>query len=173
MALNNGDIFSDILFNLYDHDGNEKTLSGAYLLSDNGYLKWRVLQCPVTHPLNMEEHRFSKWLESMRKDVECFFGILKGRWRILKHAILVQDATRVDNIVYTCVALHNQLLHIDGLHTNWGTGAKSDWEEEKWSVADLEAHPPRNGPRVQGLRINSSQESAQFSSSAAERKAFF
>jgi len=26
-----------------------------------------------------DEMRWSKWLESMRKDVECAFGILKGR----------------------------------------------------------------------------------------------
>ena len=31
----------------------------------------------------MDEIRWSKWLESMRKDVECTFGIMKGRWRIL------------------------------------------------------------------------------------------
>lgn len=33
------------------------------------------------------EIRFSAWLESLRKDVECTFGILKGQWRVLKTGV--------------------------------------------------------------------------------------
>ncbi len=57
----------------------------------------------------------------MRKDVECTFGILKGRWRILK----------ADYIWLTCCALHNWLLDIDGMNEIWVSGVRtvvSDWE---------------------------------------------
>ena len=62
----------------------------------------------------MDEIRWSKWLESMRKDVECTFGILKGGWCILKSGIRLQGVESVDKIWLSCCALHNWLLEIDG-----------------------------------------------------------
>ena len=40
------------------------------------YEQWRILMEPTKYPLNEEDTKWSKWLESVRKDVECFFGIL-------------------------------------------------------------------------------------------------
>jgi DDE superfamily endonuclease len=66
----------------------------------------------------------------MRKDVECCVGILKGRFRILKTGIRLQLFTAVDNIWFTCCALHNYLLEVDGLHKQWARGVSSDYERE-------------------------------------------
>ena len=55
----------------------------------------------------------------MGKDVECTFGILKGRWRILKIGIRLHGVDACDNIWKTCCALHNMLLSIDGLTEEW------------------------------------------------------
>ena len=52
--------------------------------------------------------------ESIRKDVECVFGILKGRFRILKAGIRLHGVDNADSIWSTCCALHNLLLEIDG-----------------------------------------------------------
>ena len=57
-------------------------------------------------------------MESVRKDVECFFGRLKQRFRILKGRILIQNKQKVDNIFLTCVTLQNMLHEWDGLG-NW------------------------------------------------------
>ena len=65
------------------------------------------------------ETRWSQWLESMRKDVECTFGILKGRWRILKSGIRLHGVDTADNIWMTCCALHNMLLEVDGNSESW------------------------------------------------------
>jgi hypothetical protein len=64
----------------------------------------------------------------MRKDVECTFGILKGRWRILKAGIRLQGLDAADMVWKTCCALHNYLLEIDGYDTLWNNGTHSDWE---------------------------------------------
>lgn len=67
-------------------------------------------------PLTVDDTCFSKWLESVRKDVECFFGRLKGRFRLLKLPIMMRTPKEVDNVFYTCCILHNMLHAFDGLH---------------------------------------------------------
>ena len=57
----------------------------------------------------------------MRKDVECTFGILKGRWRILKVPMPFHTKREVDNVFFTCCALHNMLLEHDGKLDQWVT----------------------------------------------------
>ena len=51
----------------------------------------------------------------MRKDVECTFGILKGRWRILKSGVRIYGVDSVDYVWFTCCVLHNWLLDIDDI----------------------------------------------------------
>lgn len=90
------------------------------------------MQCPLKGDpkdlLSMPnelERLFSKRLESVRKDVECTFGVLKNRFRILKVPLLCcgkHGQDKVDNIFYTCCMLHNMLLEHDGL-IDWET----DW----------------------------------------------
>ena len=60
---------------------------GAYVIVDNGYLKWSTTIPPMKTTSKRSEIRFSQWLESLRKDVECAFGIFKSRGRILKTGI--------------------------------------------------------------------------------------
>ena len=73
--------YSDAEWKYFDERGNIVTEKGAYLICDNGYLQWPTLICPFRRsegntPL---ESCFSTNIESMRKDVECCFGILKSR----------------------------------------------------------------------------------------------
>jgi hypothetical protein len=86
-----GTVLDDINFEHVsrDKDGKVKTLhfSGAYLIVDNGYLNCSCTVPPFGVTNNTDEICWSKWLESMYKDVECTFGILKGRWRILKAGV--------------------------------------------------------------------------------------
>ncbi len=65
----------------FDHFGNVISVKykGVYVIFDNGYLQWSCTVPPFTITSNMDEIHWSKWLESMQKDVGTF-GILKGRW---------------------------------------------------------------------------------------------
>ena len=122
-GIQEGHIFQDYKFELYDYDdaGNVigQNYEGVWLLVDNGYLNWPTTVPPFKRSTNRAEIRFSSWLESMRKDVECTFGILKGRWRILKTGIRLKGTDVADKIWKTCCALHNWLLEIDGLDKCW------------------------------------------------------
>ena len=64
----------------------------------------------------------------MRKDVECLFGIMKGRFCILRNGFRLNEIQNCDKLWLTCCALHNMLLSIDGLHKDWEKGILSDWE---------------------------------------------
>lgn len=92
---------------------------GAYVIVDNGYLAWSCTVPPIKATGMRPEIRWSEWLESMRKDVECTFGILKGRWRVLKTGIRLHGTEPADKIWATCCALHNWLLEVDGLDEPW------------------------------------------------------
>ena len=53
--------------------------------------------------------------------MECTFGILKGRWRILKTGIRVHGVEKRDQVLKTCCALRNISLEVNGIDdkTNW------------------------------------------------------
>jgi hypothetical protein len=133
-GLHEGKILDDLEFDLYEYnDSGDIVLQryrGGCLLVDNGYLARSTNVPPIKTTNSRAEIRFSAWLEALRKDVECTFGILKGRWRILKTGIRIHGTDGPDKVFFTCCALHNKLLHIDGLHTRWEDGVRSVWEDE-------------------------------------------
>ena len=106
----------------------EAKYKGVWFMVDNGYLDWSCTVPPVKDATTYQTIRFSEWLESMRKDVECTFGILKQRFSILRHGVRLSHIKNVDEIWLTCCALHNKLLIMDGLHEDWGVGESSNAE---------------------------------------------
>ncbi len=59
---------------------------GMHLICNNGYLGWPTSIMPYTLvSKSLLEGCFSANLESVRKDVECTFEILKKRWKILNN----------------------------------------------------------------------------------------
>jgi hypothetical protein len=143
MGLRNGTLLSDDFeFDLYDYDTNGNIIKvkykGPWLIVDNGYHNWSTTIPPFKSTISVKEMRFSNWLESIRKDVECTFGILKGRWRILKSGIRLNGIESADKIWKTCCALHNLLLDVDGLDDQWENGVPSDWEGELGDHDDID-----------------------------------
>ena len=59
--------------------------------------------------------------------MECTFGIMKGRFCILRNGIRFHSIEKCDQVWLTCCALHNRLLFVDGLHENWDIGKLSTW----------------------------------------------
>lgn len=92
---------------------------GVYLLVDGGYHRWRIMQCPLKHTTDTDRARWSEFAESIRKDVECSFGILKKRFQFLKTGITWHRKSDIDNAVFSCVILHNMLHEFDGYDEKW------------------------------------------------------
>jgi hypothetical protein len=128
-AIRRGELYGDVKYTVKRGEGaSDRTFQGLWLLVDGGYLNWSCTLCPLKETSLINEQRWSRWAESMRKDVECVFGILKGRWRILKTGIRLHGLKVVDDIWFTCCALHNMLLHVDGLNTRWLAGVRSPYQ---------------------------------------------
>ena len=131
LGIYKGTIMDDIVFKLdaiYDGVTIKVKYQGPWNLVDNGYICWSTCIPPMKRSRLRTETRWSQWLESMRKDVECCFGILKGRFRILKSPIRIHDIDEVDKIWKTCCALHNWLLEIDGLDKEYTEKPTSEWD---------------------------------------------
>ena len=98
-------------FSIFTNDDR----SPAYFFARFLTCQWASMMCTIKHARSMEEIAWSKRLESVHKDVECFFGVLKGRFRILKLPILCKEMEDIDNVLWTCWILHNMLHSFDDL----------------------------------------------------------
>ncbi|KAL7544770.1 hypothetical protein ACHAWF_008135 [Thalassiosira exigua] len=104
-----GDRFQDLVFELnqLSSDGSMKTVRycGAW------EMRWSTTAtCPDA---------LQQMDRVLQKDVECTFGILKVRFRVLKTEIPLHGVDVCDRIWLTCCALHNFLLEEDGLDERW------------------------------------------------------
>lgn len=112
-------LYKDLEFEIHQDDGTVIKLKGGYLISDNGYHHWSMFVCPFKLHSVMKIVRWSRWLESVRKDVECVFGRLKMRFRVLLNPIFLQKESDIDALFFTCSIFHNMLLMWDGLDVRY------------------------------------------------------
>ena len=84
---------------------------GAYFISDGGYHRWPCLiSNPFKHqPEGTDLEVWSQNIESVWKDIECVFGILKKRFLFLKHPIRIHSP----HCIQRCCVLHNILIDYD------------------------------------------------------------
>ena len=77
------------------------------MIVDGGYLRWKVGLRDFCDPEYVEWRRI---MESVRKDIECYFGRLKQRFKILRIPNLRKKKEKIDNMMLTLVAIQNMLL---------------------------------------------------------------
>ena len=143
-----------------DEDGNTITHKGLHVVNDGGYHHW--LQ--TIHGWKPDEAPDDilavggALFESMRKNVECCFGIKKRRHRVLKVPSLRSDYNDIDAVFKTCGILHNMLMQFDG-HDTIGT-RDEDWmlleEYENLSTEELDVDVEgwRNEELLEDIRLN-------------------
>ena len=101
-------------------------VSGAFGINDGGYHKWAATQSADKTDTGPSYAEWRKQMESVRKDIECFFGRFKSRFRMFKTPLTFHDKGDIDNAFFTCVALQNILLEwnkTQGFVTTWEVDA--------------------------------------------------
>lgn len=113
-------LYKDVEFSLYNENGSFTTYAGCYLISDCGYTRQWMFQMPVHNACDARSVYWSEFLESVRKDVERTFGILKARFLFLWHGVQYHDPSTITAAMQCCCILHNWILVHD-------TYASVDW----------------------------------------------
>jgi len=79
-------LFANHRYNIWTPAGVvERT--GAHFICDGGYHNWKTLMCGLKLTSDVPSHIWSIQMESVRKDIECCFGILKVRFKVLSYPI--------------------------------------------------------------------------------------
>ena len=139
-----GEKFRRLRYTLITKQGVPVQYQGVWLAVDGGYQKVACFINPMHNRYGFSEVAFSEWLESVRKDVECVFGILKIRFRFLRGFVLFQEPETLEKAFRTAAMLHNMLLDWDGLNDfHWeNLDPDGDLEDEVVPVVvPAEAHP--------------------------------
>ena len=125
----------------------------VYLICDGGYLRWPILICPYTGASKeTEEGYFSSNLESVRKDVECLFGILKIRWKCLESGLRFRDIRVVEKVFVVCCMLHNIMLSEMERETSYRVGRGAPIGRDAIWLADPQPlQPQRSDPSKKRL----------------------
>ena len=84
-ALRTDPVYTEFPFTLYDARGAPFEQKGVYTIVDGGYHAWRETIDAYKSSPYLPEMMFTCRQESVRKNVECAFGILKKRCERLNH----------------------------------------------------------------------------------------
>ena len=103
-------LFTEYSYSVEKADGTRKLTRGAYLIVEGGYLRWKCLQCGLRSSSDEDYAAWRKKIESVRKDIECYFGRLKQRFKILRIPNLMTTKEKIDNMMFAIVALQNMML---------------------------------------------------------------
>jgi len=145
-------------FNTLDANGRFQRNKGAYLTVDGGMTKMGVYIDPMKERLDFDSVHWSEWWESLRKDVECAFGVLKARFRILLNRIEFHDPALLHSIFITCCILHNMLIIING------TGVDDTMDQDYWERNHPEAAEwiPEDTVRARGRQVSAEEQRHRF-----------
>ena len=104
------ELFTEYQYQVHRRDGSSVFTKGAYLIVDGGYLRWKCLQCGLKTSSDDDYVLWRRKMESVRKDIECYFGRLKQRFKVLRIPNQLTSKNQIDNMMFTIVAIQNMML---------------------------------------------------------------
>uniref|UniRef100_A0A0D2ZXU1 DDE Tnp4 domain-containing protein n=1 Tax=Brassica oleracea var. oleracea TaxID=109376 RepID=A0A0D2ZXU1_BRAOL len=112
-VLDRSPVFDDIIKGhtpevTYYVNGREYHMT--YYLTDGIYPKWATFIQSIQLPQGPKAVLFAQRQEAVRKDVERAFGVLQGRFAIVKNPALFWDKVKIGKIMRTCIILHNMIV---------------------------------------------------------------
>ena len=119
-------MYRDARYKLFEEDGSVIEMDGLWLSVDGGYICVPELLVGDPFILNRYMNFWTSFMESERKHIECGFGILKSRFRILRLPIRSHNFIEIDDMFVTCCILHNMCIDFDGFDELWNLGGSTD-----------------------------------------------
>jgi hypothetical protein len=85
---------------------------GAHVLGDAGYTidETLMIPYPITDDMLDSESQYNSFHSKTRITVERAFGLLKGRWRILKKDLGMKTPKSIARTIVACMVLHNLVM---------------------------------------------------------------
>ncbi|XP_071694966.1 uncharacterized protein [Rutidosis leptorrhynchoides] len=96
----------------FDVNGHHNEI--GYYLGDVIYPDWAMLVKAPHAPTGEPRKQFKKFQESARKDIERAFGVLQGRFQMLKTPARSMDFNKFRRHMYACIVLHNMIQENNG-----------------------------------------------------------
>ncbi|KAJ9547806.1 hypothetical protein OSB04_020349 [Centaurea solstitialis] len=88
----------------------------GYYLADGIYPEWTTFVKAFRYPHDDERRiHFKERQESARKDIEWTFATLQSKWHMVKRPARVWTRTKLQEIMYTCIILHNMIREDEGI----------------------------------------------------------
>ena len=112
-VLNRSPLFIDVLKGIAPRvhfTVNGKQYDTGYYLADRIYPEWAVFVKTIPGPQTQKDKLYAKEQESVRKDVECAFGVLQSRFNIVQRPARLWKRDDGVNIMQACVILHNMIV---------------------------------------------------------------
>ncbi|XP_071688455.1 uncharacterized protein [Rutidosis leptorrhynchoides] len=98
---------------------NGRRYERGYYLGDGIYPEWAMLVKAPHNPTDEPRKKFKRFQESARKDIERAFGVLQGRFLMLKTPARSIDFNKIRRHMYACVVLHNMIQENNGFVIGW------------------------------------------------------
>nr|GEW88491.1 protein ALP1-like isoform X1 [Tanacetum cinerariifolium] len=89
---------------------NGRTYKQGYYLADDIYPTWSTFVKTFSIAMDEKTLKFKRVQESARKDIERAFGVLQGRWGIIRQPTRALQIDTLKRIMYCCIILHNMIL---------------------------------------------------------------
>ncbi|XP_071700287.1 uncharacterized protein [Rutidosis leptorrhynchoides] len=93
---------------------NGRRYERGYYLGDGIYPEWAMLVKAPHNPTDEPRKKFKRFQESARKDIEHLFGVLQGRFLMLKTPVRSIYFNKIRRHMYACVVLHNMIQENNG-----------------------------------------------------------
>ncbi|GJW45888.1 ALP1-like protein isoform X1 [Tanacetum coccineum] len=97
---------------------NGHTYRKCYYLADGIYPAWSTFVKTFSVARDEKTLKFKRVQEAARKDIERAFGVLQGRWGIIRQPARAMQINILKRIMYCCIILHNMILEDEGFEVN-------------------------------------------------------
>ncbi|GKC40333.1 ALP1-like protein isoform X1 [Tanacetum coccineum] len=97
---------------------NGHTYRKCYYLADGIYPAWSTFVKTFSVARDEKTLKFKRVQEAARKDIERAFGVLQGRWGIIRQPARAMQINTLKRIMYCCIILHNMILEDEGFEVN-------------------------------------------------------